>query len=282
MSKILDGRKAAAEIKESLVHQIKSIAQPLGLGTILVGDDPGSHSYVAGKHRDCAEVGIKSIKIELPKNASEAEILKEVERLNEDSECTGFIVQLPLPVGVSAERILESVDPAKDADGLHPLNLGRLVLNQSAPLPCTPQAIVELVNRNGFSWDGREVVVIGRGTTVGRPLGLLLSQKRLNATVTLTHTGTKNLEDHTKRADIVIAALGKAHFLTREMVKPGALVIDVGLTRSGNSLLGDVHPDVYPITAAYSPVPGGVGPMTRAMLLKNLIQLSTGKSQGGI
>lgn len=282
MSKILDGRKAAAEIKESLVHQIKSIAQPLGLGTILVGDDPGSHSYVAGKHRDCAEVGIKSIKIELPKNASEAEILKEVERLNEDSECTGFIVQLPLPVGVSAERILESVDPAKDADGLHPLNLGRLVLNQSAPLPCTPQAIVELVNRNGFSWDGREVVVIGRGTTVGRPLGLLLSQKTLNATVTLTHTGTKNLEDHTKRADIVIAALGKAHFLTREMVKPGALVIDVGLTRSGNSLLGDVHPDVYPITAAYSPVPGGVGPMTRAMLLKNLIQLSTGKSQGGI
>lgn len=277
MTLILDGRSAAAEIKEALKQKLQSGNGSLGLGTILVGNDPGSHSYVAGKHRDCAEVGIKSIQIELPAKASEREILNAVAQLNDDSSCTGFIVQLPLPSGINAERILESVDPLKDADGLHPLNLGRLVLNQSAPLPCTPQAIIELLSRNGLSWEGKDVVVLGRGTTVGRPLSLLLSQKKFNATVTLTHTGTKNIEAHTRRADIVVAALGRAHFLTKEMVKPGAVVIDVGLTRIEKKLLGDVHPDVYPITAAYSPVPGGVGPMTRAMLLKNLIELGTGK-----
>lgn len=277
MTLILDGRSAAAEIKESLKEEVQKAKKQLGLGTILVGDDPGSHSYVAGKHRDCAEVGIESIRIELPSNASEREILDSVARLNSDPSCTGFIVQLPLPEGIHSERVLEAVDPIKDADGLHPLNLGRLVLNQSAPLPCTPQAIVELLTTNGLSWQGKDVVVLGRGTTVGRPLGLLLSQKKLNATVTLTHTGTKNLEVHTRRADIVIAALGKAHFITKEMIKPGAVVVDVGLTRSGNRLLGDVHPDVYPITSAYSPVPGGVGPMTRAMLLKNLVQLGNGR-----
>lgn len=277
MTLILDGRSAAAEIKEALKEKIQSGSSSFGLGTILVGDDPGSHSYVAGKHRDCAEVGIKSIRIELPAKASESEILDAVAQLNSDSSCTGFIVQLPLPNGINAERILESVDPLKDADGLHPLNLGRLVLNQSAPLPCTPQAIIELLSRNGLSWEGKDVVVVGRGTTVGRPLSLLLSQKKFNATVTLTHTGTKNIEAHTRRADIVIAALGKAHFLRKEMIKPGAIVVDVGLTRVENKLLGDIHPDVYPITSAYSPVPGGVGPMTRAMLLKNLVELGTGK-----
>ncbi len=229
MTLILDGRSAAAEIKEALKEKIQSGSSSFGLGTILVGDDPGSHSYVAGKHRDCAEVGIKSIRIELPAKASEGEILDAVAQLNSDSSCTGFIVQLPLPKGISAERILESVDPLKDADGLHPLNLGRLVLNQSAPLPCTPQAIIELLSRNGLSWEGKDVVVVGRGTTVGRPLSLLLSQKKFNATVTLTHTGTKNIEAHTRRADIVIAALGKAHFLRKEMIKPGAIVVDVGL-----------------------------------------------------
>lgn len=277
MTLILDGRSAAAEIKEALKEKIQSGSSSFGLGTILVGDDPGSHSYVAGKHRDCAEVGIKSIRIELPAKASEGEILDAVAQLNSDSSCTGFIVQLPLPKGISAERILESVDPLKDADGLHPLNLGRLVLNQSAPLPCTPQAIIELLSRNGLSWEGKDVVVVGRGTTVGRPLSLLLSQKKFNATVTLTHTGTKNIEAHTRRADIVIAALGKAHFLRKEMIKPGAIVVDVGLTRVENKLLGDIHPDVYPITSAYSPVPGGVGPMTRAMLLKNLVELGAGR-----
>ena len=277
MTLILDGRSAAAEIKEALKEKIQSGSSSFGLGTILVGDDPGSHSYVAGKHRDCAEVGIKSIRIELPAKASEGEILDAVAQLNSDSSCTGFIVQLPLPTGINAERILESVDPLKDADGLHPLNLGRLVLNQSAPLPCTPQAIIELLSRNGLSWEGKDVVVVGRGTTVGRPLSLLLSQKKFNATVTLTHTGTKNIEAHTRRADIVIAALGKAHFLRKEMIKPGAIVVDVGLTRVENKLLGDIHPDVYPITSAYSPVPGGVGPMTRAMLLKNLVELGAGR-----
>lgn len=276
MTLILDGRSAAAQIKESLKQELQNRGGLFGLGTIMVGDDPGSHSYVAGKHRDCGEVGIKSIRIDLPANAGESEILDAVAQLNGDPSCTGFIVQLPLPSGINAERILESVDPLKDADGLHPLNLGRLVLNQSAPLPCTPQAIIELLSINELSWEGKEVVIVGRGTTVGRPLSLLLSQKKHNATVTLTHTGTKNIEAHTRRADIVIAALGKAHFLTKEMIKPGAVVIDVGLTRSGTKLLGDVHPDVYPITSAYSPVPGGVGPMTRAMLLKNLVEL--GKS----
>ena len=271
MALILDGLSAANEIKAELSNSIKG--RKFGLGTILVGDDPGSRAYVAGKHRDCAEVGIESIRIDLPSSATETEILNSVNELNNNSKCTGFIVQLPLPPSVNAEKVLEAIDPRKDADGLHPLNLGRLVLNQKTTNPCTPQAIIELVSRNKISWAGKEVVVIGRGTTVGRPLGLLLSQKNINATVTLTHTGTKNLAELTKRADIIVAAIGKAHFLTEEMVSSKAVVIDVGLTRVGEKLLGDVAPKVYEVVSAYSPVPGGVGPMTRAMLLKNVIEI---------
>lgn len=271
MALILDGRSAANEIKTELSNSIKG--RKFGLGTILVGDDPGSRAYVAGKHRDCAEVGIESIRIDLPSSATETEILNSVNELNNNSKCTGFIVQLPLPPSVNAEKVLEAIDPRKDADGLHPLNLGRLVLNQKTTNPCTPQAIIELVSRNKISWAGKEVVVIGRGTTVGRPLGLLLSQKNINATVTLTHTGTKNLTELTKRADIIVAAIGRAHFLTEEMVSSKAVVIDVGLTRVGEKLLGDVDPKVYEVVSAYSPVPGGVGPMTRAMLLKNVIEI---------
>jgi len=271
MAIILDGRLAASEIKAELSKIIKG--KRLGLGTILVGEDPGSHSYVAGKHRDCAEVGITSIRIDLPKTATQTEILNAIAELNKNPQCTGFIVQLPLPGGVDTDKVLEAIDPKKDADGLHPLNLGKLVLNQKTINPCTPQAIIELVERNNISWAGKEVVVIGRGATVGRPLGLLLSQKKINATVTLTHTGTKNLSELTKRADIIVAAIGKAHFLTEDMVSAKAVVIDVGLTRVGEKLLGDVDPKVHQVVAAYSPVPGGVGPMTRAMLLRNVVEI---------
>ena len=273
MAQILDGRKAADEIKADLSKKIREEGLKLGLGTILVGDDPGSRAYVEGKHRDCGEVGIDSIRIDLPANAKESEVLDAVSRLNHDSKCTGFIVQLPLPNAINAERVLEAVNPEKDADGLHPLNLGRLVLNQKTILPCTPNAIVELVERNAISWAGKDVVVIGRGTTVGRPLGLLLTQKRINATVTLTHTGTKNLAEITKRAHIIIAAIGKSHFLNKDMVSSKAVVIDVGLTRVNGKLLGDVDPTVHEIVAAFSPVPGGVGPMTRALLLRNVVEL---------
>lgn len=273
-AQILDGLKLASDIKSQIASKIKSENLTLGLGTILVGSDPSSHSYVAGKHRDCAEVGINSIQIELPDDASESAILAAVKSLNDDPKCTGFIVQLPLPKGVDANKVLGAIDPTKDADGLHPLNLGKLVLQQEGPLPCTPQAILELVSRNGISWDGKEVVVLGRGTTVGRPLGLLLSGRSANATVTLTHTGTQELLSHTKVADIVIVALGKPHFLKSEMVKDGAIVIDVGLTRVAGKLVGDVDPSVYEKVSAYSPVPGGIGPMTRAMLLKNVVELS--------
>ena len=273
MAQILDGRKAADEIKADLSKKIREEGLKLGLGTILVGDDPGSRAYVEGKHRDCGEVGIDSIRIDLPANAKESVVLDAVSRLNHDSKCTGFIVQLPLPNAINAERVLEAVNPEKDADGLHPLNLGRLVLNQKTILPCTPNAIVELVERNAISWAGKDVVVIGRGTTVGRPLGLLLTQKRINATVTLTHTGTKNLAEITKRADIIIAAIGKSHFLNKDMVSSKAVVIDVGLTRVNGKLLGDVDPTVHEIVAAFSPVPGGVGPMTRALLLRNVVEL---------
>ena len=271
MAIILDGRLAASEIKAELSKIIKG--KRLGLGTILVGEDPGSRSYVAGKHRDCAEVGITSIRIDLPETATQTEILNAVAELNKNPQCTGFIVQLPLPEGIDTDKVLEAIDPKKDADGLHPLNLGKLVLNQKTTNPCTPQAIIELVERNNISWAGKEVVVIGRGATVGRPLGLLLSQKKINATVTLTHTGTKNLSELTKRADIIVAAIGKAHFLTEDMVSAKAVVIDVGLTRVGEKLLGDVDPKVHQVVAAYSPVPGGVGPMTRAMLLRNVVEI---------
>lgn len=274
MAKILDGLTLAAQIKSEIAAAVKNLAKKPGLGTILVGNDPASKTYVAGKHKDCAAVGISSIQIELAESASETEILKAVSDLNQNDACTGFIVQLPLPNGVNTQRVLEAIDPRKDADGLHPINLGRLLLNQSGIKPCTPLAIIELVEANGISWDGKEVVIIGRGTTVGRPLNLLLGTKQLNSTVTVVHTGTKNIEEVIKRGDIVVAAIGVPHFLKREMVKSGAIVIDVGLTRTESGLQGDVSPEVADIASAISPVPGGVGPMTRAMLLRNLLELA--------
>lgn len=273
-AQILDGKALAASMKSNLAARtvaLKAKGITPGLGTILVGDDPGSHSYVAGKHRDCEEVGINSIRIDLPSDATQADVLAAVRDLNSANECTGYIVQLPLPVGINTQVILEAIDPAKDADGLHPINLGRLVAGYEAPLPCTPRGIVELINHYKIPLTGADVVVIGRGLTVGRPLGLLLSRKQENATVTLTHTGTRDLAAHTRRADIVIAAIGQAHFLKAEMIKPGATVIDVGISRTDSGLLGDLDPGVHEIASWVAPMPGGVGPMTRAMLLTNVV-----------
>jgi methylenetetrahydrofolate dehydrogenase (NADP+) / methenyltetrahydrofolate cyclohydrolase len=271
---ILDGKATATIIKEELRQIVSTLAKKPGLGTILVGDDPGSHSYVGGKHKDCAEVGINSIRIDLPNTASQSDVLAAIKDLNNSNECTGYIVQLPVPKGISANLLLESIDPAKDADGLHPLNLGKLVIGEKAPLPCTPRGILELLNRYSLSTSGKEVVVMGRGLTVGRPLALLLSQKGSDATVTITHTKTVDVISHTKRADIIVAAIGSAHFLTAEMIKPGAIVLDVGITRTEAGLLGDVHPDVAKIASAIAPMPGGVGPMTRAMLLSNVVEMA--------
>jgi len=271
---ILDGKATAAIIKDELRQVVSTMAMKPGLGTILVGDDAGSHSYVAGKHRDCAEVGINSIRIDLPATASQNDVAAALKDLNNSRECTGYIVQLPLPAGINANAILESIDPMKDADGLHPLNLGKLVIGERAPLPCTPRAILELLHRYSLTVSGKEVVVIGRGLTVGRPLGLLLSQKGSDATVTTAHTKTKDLISHTKRADIVVAAIGSAHFLTADMIKPGAIVLDVGITRTSSGLQGDVHPDITNVASAFAPMPGGVGPMTRAMLLSNVVEMA--------
>jgi methylenetetrahydrofolate dehydrogenase (NADP+)/methenyltetrahydrofolate cyclohydrolase len=272
---ILDGKALAATVKGQLaarVTALKANGITPGLGTVLVGDDPGSISYVAGKHRDCQEVGINSIRVDLKADASQADVLAAIKDLNNARECTGYIVQLPLPKGMNTQVILESIDPAKDADGLHPINLGRLVSGFDAPLPCTPRGIVELINHYKIPLAGAEVVVIGRGLTVGRPLGLLLTRKQENATVTLTHTGTKDLLLHTKRADIVIAAIGSAHFLKANAVKEGAVVIDVGISRISTGLLGDVDPGVMEVASFVAPMPGGVGPMTRAMLLQNVVE----------
>lgn len=282
---LLDGLKAAAEIKEELKAKVLAIkAQGItpGLGTILVGEDPGSVKYVAGKHKDCQEIGVNSIRVDLPATASEAEIIQAVEELNANPECTGYIVQLPLPAGVDTNRILQAIDPAKDADGLHPANLGALVLRVSeeitSPLPCTPCGIIELCMRNGIEFAGKHVVVLGRGTTVGRSIGLLLTRKDINATVTLTHTGTKNLAELVRTADIVIAAVGKAYLVKPDWVKPGAVVVDVGVSRAVNpetgksKICGDVDPGVREVAGWVSPNPGGVGPMTRAMLLANVVQ----------
>jgi len=271
---ILDGKATAAIIKDELRQIVLTMAKKPGLGTILVGDDAGSHSYVSGKHRDCAEVGINSIRIDLPATASQNDVAAALKDLNNSRECTGYIVQLPLPAGINANAILESIDPMKDADGLHPLNLGKLVIGERAPLPCTPRAILELLHRYSLTVSGKEVVVIGRGLTVGRPLGLLLSQKGSDATVTTAHTKTKDLISHTKRADIVVAAIGSAHFLTADMIKPGAIVLDVGITRTSSGLQGDVHPDITNVASAFAPMPGGVGPMTRAMLLSNVVEMA--------
>ena len=272
---ILDGKALAASIKNDLAKRtaaLKAQGTTPGLGTILVGDDPGSVSYVGGKHRDCQEVGINSIRIDLPAQATQADVLAAVRDLNSAKECTGYIVQLPMHRGIDTQEILESIDPAKDADGLHPINLGRLVAGYDAPLPCTPRGIIELINHYSIPLAGAEVVVVGRGLTVGRPLGLLLTRKQENATVTLTHTGTKDLAAHTKRADIVIAAIGKSHFIKAGMIKPGAVVLDVGISRTDAGLMGDVDPDVMSVASYVSPMPGGVGPMTRAMLLLNVVE----------
>ena len=272
---ILDGRSLAANIKADLAlrtTKLNASGKTPGLGTVLVGDDPGSHSYVAGKHRDCQEVGIKSIRIDLKADATQADVLAAIKDLNQANECTGYIVQLPLPGAINTQKILEAIDPAKDADGLHPMNLGRLVAGYEAPLPCTPRAIVTLLNHYKISLAGAEVVVIGRGLTVGRPLGLLLSRKQENATVTLTHTGTKDLKSHTKRADIIVAAIGSAHFLKADAVKSGAAVLDVGISRKDSGLVGDVDPGVMDVASFVAPMPGGVGPMTRAMLLTNVVE----------
>ena len=274
---ILDGKALAASVKKDLALRTSKLTlagKIPGLGTILVGDDPGSHSYVAGKHRDCKEVGISSIRIDLPASATQSDVLAAVKDLNAASECTGYIVQLPMPRGINTQEILEAIDPAKDADGLHPINLGRLVCGYDAPLPCTPRAIVELLNHYAIALNGAEVVVIGRGLTVGRPLGLLLTRRQENATVTLTHTGTKNLSAHTRRADIVIAAVGVPHFLKANMIKEGAVLLDVGISRTDDGLLGDIDPGTQERASYISPMPGGVGPMTRAMLLQNVIEAS--------
>lgn len=273
-AQILDGKALAASIRAQLavrVVELKSRGITPGLGTVLVGDDPGSRSYVGGKHRDCHEVGINSIRVDLPADATEADVMVAIKELNASPDCTGYIVQLPLPKGINTQRVLEAIDPAKDADGLHPMNLGRLVSGYEAPLPCTPHGIVELLTHYGINTQGAEVTVIGRGLTVGRPLGLLLTRKKENATVTLTHTGTKDLLTHTKNADIIVAAIGQAHFLKADMIKPGAVVIDVGISRTERGMLGDVDPSVMNVASWVAPMPGGVGPMTRAMLIKNVV-----------
>ena len=288
----LDGKATAAAIKAELTTRVAALAARgvvPGLGTLLVGDDPASRWYVNGKHKDCAEVGIASIREDLPADASQADIEAAVQRLNDDPACTGYIVQLPLPKGIDTNRVLELVDPEKDADGLHPTNLGRLVLRISeeitSPLPCTPAGIVELLERHDVPLKGADVVVVGRGVTVGRSIGLLLTRRAVNATVTLTHTGTADLAEHTRNADVVIAAAGVPSIITSEIVKPGAVVVDVGVSRvedpeTGRSrIVGDVHPNVWDVASWVSPNPGGVGPMTRAMLLENVVD--TAERQAG-
>ena len=273
----LDGTATAAAIKGELASRVAALHERgirPGLGTILVGDDPGSRWYVNGKHKDCAEVGIESIRIDLPATATQEEIEDAVRVLNDDPACTGYIVQLPLPKGRDENRVLGMVDPAKDADGLHPTNLGWLVLGKAAPLPCTPHGIVELLRRHGVEIAGAEVTVVGRGITVGRPLGLLLTRRSENATVTLCHTGTRDLAAHVRNADIVVAAAGVPGIVTGVMVKPGAAVLDVGVSRVDGKLAGDVAPEVWDVAGWVSPNPGGVGPMTRAMLLSNLVAMA--------
>ncbi|MFD1716655.1 bifunctional methylenetetrahydrofolate dehydrogenase/methenyltetrahydrofolate cyclohydrolase [Georgenia deserti] len=283
-AQILDGKATAATIKAELTDRVAALKDKgvtPGLGTVLVGDDPGSKAYVGGKHRDCAEVGISSIREDLPADASQADVEAAIGRLNEDPACTGYIVQLPLPKGIDANAVLELIDPDKDADGLHPTNLGRLVLRVSeditSPLPCTPRAVLELLDRYGIDLAGKDVCVVGRGTTVGRSIGLLLTRRAINATATLTHTGTRDLAAHVRGADVVVAAAGSAGMITPEMVRPGAIVLDVGVSREEDpetgkaKLRGDVADGVRDVASWVSPNPGGVGPMTRAMLLANVV-----------
>ena len=272
---ILDGKATAAQVKADLKERVAALAARgvvPGLGTILVGDDPGSRAYVAGKHRDCAQVGIASIRRDLPADATQARVEEAVLELNEDPGCTGYIVQLPLPAGLDDKRVLHLMDPQKDADGLHPVNLGKLVLGEDGPLPCTPRGIVTLLRQYGVEIAGAEVTIVGRGITVGRALGLLLTRRSENATVTLCHTGTKDLAAHTRAADIVVVAAGRPGLLTGDMVRPGAAVLDVGITRTEAGLVGDVAPEVAEVAGWLAPMPGGVGPMTRAMLLANVVE----------
>jgi len=274
-ARLMDGRAALAAILDELagrVEKLTAAGAPPGLGTVLVGDDPGSHSYVRGKHRDCAKVGIASIQRELPATATQADVEAVIDELNADPACTGYIVQLPLPRGLDAGAALERIDPAKDADGLHPVSLGRLVLGEEGPLPCTPRGIVELCRRYDVELAGARVTVVGRGVTVGRPLGLLLTRRSENATVTLCHTGTRDLAAEVRRADVVVAAAGVAGLVTADMVAPGATVLDVGVTRTDAGLVGDVAPDVAEVAGLLAPMPGGVGPMTRGMLLTNVVE----------
>jgi methylenetetrahydrofolate dehydrogenase (NADP+)/methenyltetrahydrofolate cyclohydrolase len=274
----IDGKAVAAAIKGELAGQVAELrARGIvpGLGTVLVGEDPGSQLYVAGKHRDCAEVGLASIRVDLPASASQAQVEEAVLRLNEDPACTGFIVQLPLPKGLDENRVLGLIDPDKDADGLTPVNLGRLMLGVPGALPCTPRGIVELLRRYQVPLAGAEVCVIGRGVTVGRPLAVLLSRRSENATVTQCHTGTRELIAHTRAADIVVAAAGKAGMVTADMVKPGAVLIDVGVTRVDGKPKGDLDPGVWEVASLVTPNPGGVGPMTRAMLLQNVVDAAS-------
>lgn len=280
---ILDGKAVAQTIKAELTQEVIELKKKgitPGLGTLLVGDDPGSHSYVSGKHRDCAEVGVHSVRIDLPANAKEADVRAAIKDLNAASDVTGYILQLPLPFGFNANEMLELIDPDKDADGLHPINLGRLVLagseEMTSPLPCTPAGILELLHRYDIKLQGAEVAVIGRGITVGRPLGLLLNRKGVDATVTSLHSRSADIAKSVRQADIVVAALGVANFVKAEWIKPGAAVLDVGITRVDNNgettLVGDVDPGVFDVAGFVSPNPGGVGPMTRAMLVRNVIR----------
>jgi methylenetetrahydrofolate dehydrogenase (NADP+) / methenyltetrahydrofolate cyclohydrolase len=283
---ILDGLATAKSIKSEIKDQVVSLKKRginPGLGTILVGDDPGSHAYVSGKHRDCSEVGIDSVRIDLPGSASKSDILKAINDLNSARDVTGYIIQLPLPVGLDSLELLEAMDPDKDADGLHPVNLGRLVLSVSgqinSPIPCTPAGIVELLQRYDVSLEGKQVAVLGRGVTVGRPLGLLLTRKGIDATVTLLHSASKNIPEAVRNSDIVVAAVGVPNFVKRDWVQKGAAVLDVGITRVGEGssakLIGDVAKEVSEVAGFLSPNPGGVGPMTRAMLLKNVVQMAS-------
>ncbi len=280
---ILDGKATAGAIREELTGRVAKLHEAglmPGLGTVLVGDDPGSKSYVAGKHRDCAQVGIVSIRRDLPASASQQQVEDVIAELNADPACTGYIVQLPLPAGLDAQRILGLIDPGKDADGLQPVNLGKLVLGEAGPLPCTPKGIVELLRRYDVPIAGADVTVIGRGITVGRALGLLLTRRSENATVTQCHTGTRDLAAHTRNADIVVVAAGRPGLLTADMVKPGAAVLDVGITRTEAGLVGDVDPGVAEVAGFLAPVPGGVGPMTRAMLLVNVVEAAERQASG--
>lgn len=283
-ARVLDGTATAAAIKKELAKRVADLKQGEivpGLGTILVGEDPGSVAYVAGKHRDCAEVGINSLRVDLPADATQADVKAAIDTLNRDPACTGYIVQLPLPAGLDTHALIESIDPDKDADGLHPTNLGRLVLRGNepitSPLPCTPRAVVELMERYGIDLNGANVCVVGRGVTVGRSIGLLLTRRAVNATVTLCHTGTRNLAEQVRRADVVVAAAGSAGLITASMVAPGAVVLDVGVSRvvgeDGRArLMGDVADGVDAVASWLSPNPGGVGPMTRALLLANVVE----------